>query len=167
MPESHLGVAEAQYQQHRQPVDAPHQVAQHLDRGRVDPLRVLDHEHRGLRGDDVDEAPLDGSGGSSGSVVVAAPSASGRQLLEHLADRAERPRRGERIAEPAQHPHPGGIPVEHFGEQARLARPRVADDRDRATGLGDAVQLSPERRRFGCALDQPHGAIVSAVGLIG
>ena len=128
------------------------QEPQHLDRCRVDPVQILDHQHRGLGAQGVVGrlAHLD-----ERSVPI-----QRSEISQEIAERAERPRRGQRVTGAAEHPQPGRLGAGHL-DQRGLARPRLATDRQSDAGAPEgAVQSPGQRVQLRVPLDEPHGLTV-------
>ncbi len=128
------------------------QEPQHLDRCRVDPVQILDHQHRGLG--------AQGVVGRFAHLGERSVPIQRSEIGQEIAERAERPRRGQRVAGAAEHPQPGRLGAGHL-DQRGLAGPRLATDRQSDAGAPEgAVQGPGQRVQLRVPLDEPHGLTV-------
>ncbi len=154
VPVAHLLVAVGDDDDRGQRRDPAGQETDHVERGVVGPVQVLDHQHHGGLGEDVgqDAEHLLGVG-AAGQGRGQRPA----QPVGDVADRAQRPRGDQVIAPAGEHPDaPGHSLVGERPHQGRLAQPGLAgDEHDGATApRAPGIEGGDQRGQLAAPLQQ-------------
>ena len=149
-----LIVAERPDDEHADRLDAAGEDAQHVERCRVGPVQVLDHDHKRRAFSQVAHQ-------RRGKLVrFCAFSCQGLQLatgdLGHVQERSQRPRRRKRVARSQEHLRGRGECGSKAPDQHGLADPRLSrhEDEPSTTLGGDGLESRPQGGKLARPLEE-------------